>query len=574
MSSEPEVTGSGAEILVEALIEAGAEVIFGVPGDTGVALYDALHRSGRRLTHVLAGDERGAAFMADAYARRSNRVGLVEVSSGGGACFAVGGLGESYAAGVPVLLISSDIHRRSRGSGALTETDQVALYQGVTKAQLVVPEAAELAGLIATGLRLAASGRPGPVALIVPEDVLDERAAVTIPPIGLAVPAERPAAPAAAVVTAAARLLEATRPVILAGSGVHVSGAHAELARLAEVLGAPVATTIHGKGSFSERHPLSLGVAGANGARPEANRRLAAADVALIIGSRANATDTDSFRSPPRGSALIIQVDIDPGRAGRNFPGSIGLVGDARTVLAQLLSRLPAAAGAPRSELDPGLWAAPASDSAPPVASDLGDRLDPAAVVGLLRRLAGDGLTVVGDPGTPTPYLAADWQVEAPGRRVLLPRGHGPMGYAHPAAIGAAMAVPGEPVIAVTTDGSLLMAAGALETAARLRVPVTYVQLTNRSLGWIKALQHFYYGGRYQSTDLSAFDTVGVARGFGVEATRVGSLEEFEAAVRVAVGSGRPWVIDVPVPEEYRLIPPVAPWEEHARGAGTGRPVY
>ena len=194
-------------------------------------------------------------------------------------------------------------------------------------------------------------------------------------------------------------------------------------------------------------------------------------------------------------------------------------------------------------------------------------------MVGAVREVAGDGVTVVGDPGTPTPYLAAGWRVHEPGRRVLLPRGHGPMGYAHPAAIGAALAAD-VPVVAFVTDGSLLMAAGALETAARLALPVTYVQLSNGSLGWIKALQHLYLGGRAFATDISPVDAVAVGRGFGLEARAARGLDEVAEAVGRGLRSGRPNLVDVRVPDEHVLLPPVAPWERLADGGDASRPVY
>src|SRR6266700_4393878 len=206
--------GSGAEILAEALIAAGAEVVFGVPGDTGVALYDALRDRAGRLRHVLANDERGAAFAADAYARRGRRLGVVEVSSGGGATFAVGGLGESFAASVPLLLVSSDIQRGSRGTGALTETDQLALFRAVTKWQAVASDAAELPDLVAEAVAEATGGRPAPVALIVPEDVLDERRAANVAPVDSSVPAARPAPPETEQRRAAAAIDAAARPAI------------------------------------------------------------------------------------------------------------------------------------------------------------------------------------------------------------------------------------------------------------------------------------------------------------------------------------------------------------------------
>jgi acetolactate synthase-1/2/3 large subunit len=266
-------------------------------------------------------------------------------------------------------------------------------------------------------------------------------------------------------------------------------------------------------------------------------------------------------------------VDVDPARAGRNYPGSVALPGDARAALERLAALTAADAGR-RARAEAWIagrraaWEAGFGGRRAP-----GGALDPADVVRSVRELAGDGVTVVGDPGTPTPYLAAGWRVDEPGRRLLLPRGHGPMGYAHPAAIGAAMAA-GGPVVAFVTDGSLLMAAGALETAARLGLPVTYVQLSNGSLGWIKALQHLYLGGRAFATDISRVDAAAVGRGFGLEATAAGGLDEAVEAVGRGLASGRPSLVDVRVPDEHELLPPVAPWERAAEGGGSERPVY
>jgi acetolactate synthase-1/2/3 large subunit len=571
------VEGTGAEILVESLRLAGIEVLFGLPGDTGVAFYDALYRRADALRHVLARDERSAAIMADAYARCTNRVGVVEASSGGGTTYVVGGLGEPYAASVPVLLITSDIHRKSRGTGALTEIDQQRLFAAVTKWQATADTAGEIPHLVASALRAATSGRPAPVSLVFPEDVLDERARVTFPTMQTTLPYGRAAADPGAIEQAARALNRAKRPALVVGSGVHLSTAYAELQQLAETAGLPVASTIHGKGCFPDTNPWSLGVVGANGARPYANAYLAEADVVLFVGTRANSTDTNGFTSPPRGKAdvTVIQVDIEAERAGRNYPGSLALVGDVKTVLAQLAATAAPADDEPQARLLTWLaeqrtaWLAMQHRTAamPP------GTVAPDALVRAIPALTGPGITVIADPGTATPHVAAYWETTHAGRSVLIPRGHGAMGYAIPGAIGASMARPGSPVIAFTGDGSFAMACGELETARRLQLPIIYVHLRNDSFGWIKMLQRLYEGRRYFGVDMGPVDAVTVARGFGLEATTVTSLEEFEAACKMALAGGRPTFIDVPVPDLWEHLPPVAPWEAALAGVG-GRPVY
>lgn len=573
--------GTGAAILVECLVRRGIRTIFGLPGDTGVHLYDALYHRSDRIRHVLARDERHAAVMADVYARCTNSVGVVEASSGAGVTYVVGGLGEPYAASIPLLVISTDIRRTSRGTGAVTEVDQVALFAAVTKWAVAADRAADLPDLVDRALAVATSGRPGPVALILPDDVLAEHAESRIAAGRPSLPRERPLPADGRVREAAAQLQAARWPAIVAGSGIHLSAAWDELARLAHQAGIPVATTIHGKGAIPETSSWSLGVVGANGARSYANDYLAAADVVLFVGTRANATDTNGYTTPPRDGAAIIQVDIEPERAGRNYPGSLALVGDAKATLARLVELLE---GAPeRSERirrwiaeRRQAWLSATTEAGGPgngAGSDAPPRLAPRAVLQTIRAIVGSDATVIGDPGTPTPNLACFWETTSAGRSVIIPRGHGPMGYAIPGAIGAALARPARPVVAFTTDGSLAMAGGELETAARYGLPIVFVQFTNRSFGWIKMLQHLYLGKRYFGVDHGPIDAVAVARACGMKGLRAERLEELATAVRESVETGRPLYVEVEVPDEIALTPPVAPWQAALAGKAE-RPVY
>ncbi len=567
--------GTGADILVEALIRTGVRVLFGFPGDTGVALYDALGRRREHITHVLARDERAAASMADGYARASRHIGVVEASSGGGATFLVGGLGEPYAASVPLLVITSDIHRSSRGTSAITEIDQQKLFSAVTKAQWVVERADDMAACVTAAVALAWAGRPGPVSLIIPEDVFDEPGSADFEAVAATTGADAHAARepdwAGAAAAAAEALGHARRPALLLGSGVHWSQSYAVVRELAERVGAGVATTIHGKGTFDESHPLSLGVAGANGARDYANRFLAEADAVLMVGTRANSTDTDGFQSPPRGGPQVFHLDIDATRAGRSYPGAIPLVGDAAAILPHVLKELPHDS-APRAATQREILAERArfeqQRALPPLAG-----LSPRDVVEALQAAYGHQAVVVGDAGTPTPYLAAYWRTEGTRREVILPRGHGAMGFALPAAVGLALAEPERPIIAVTTDGSLGMACGELDTIARLNTPVLILHLSNGSLGWIKALQHFYLERRYFGVDLKPVDAVKIAEGFGIPAVRTPTLAALQEVIAEAKAGLVPRFVDIPVPEEFDYLPPVAPWAATLVGA-SGRPVY
>lgn len=564
----------GADAIVEALIAHGVTTMFGVPGDTGVVLYDALHGRTDDIEHVLARDERHAASMADAYARVTNQIGVVEVSSGGGTTFVVGGLGESFASGIPVLLITSDIHASSRGTGALTEIDQVALFTAVTKWRTVVETADDVPAAIATALREATTGRPAPVAVIVPENVLEELTTAPIQVSGASVPATRPAAAQDEVTRAAALLASAGSPAIVAGGGVHLSDAYAQLAALAERVAAPVATTIHGQGTIATSSPWHVGIVGNNSGQPGANNLVADADVVLLVGTRGNATDTNSWTAPARTGTTVIQIDIEAERAGRNFPDSIGLVGDCAVVLDQLIAALEPATDDVRAARAAEAAAARENGTPRPDAEEYAPGvLFPRAVIEAVHDALGEAVTIVGDPGTPTPNVAAFWTQDQAARRTVVPRGHGPMGYAIPAAVGAAKAQPGQPVVSVTADGSFAMACGELETVARHKLPILFIQLTNNSMGWIKMLQHLYTGGRYFGVDPGPVDSPMVARANGIEGIEVESMEHLRTVLESFRDNPRPVYVDVEVPHMIDFAPPVPAWDKGLAGE-TERPVY
>lgn len=578
-------TGRAADLIVECLVRSGVSVMFGLPGDTGVDLYDALYQRTSDIKHVLTRDERHAAAMADAYARTTNSVGVVEVSSGGGTTYVVGGMGEAFAASVPVLLITSDIHRGSRNTGALTEIDQVGLFSAVTKWRRMVEDGSDLPDLIREALYQATTGRPGPVALIVPEDVLAAYVDVDLgsfqrpdcqPLIRL--PRERGLADQQLVQQAAAALSNARRPAILAGSGVHISHAYEALNELAEAAGIPVATSIHGKGVIADSNPWCLGVVGGNGGREYANDYLSSCDAILLVGTRGNATDSYGWGEHVRKNATTIAIDISEEHLGRNFPDSIRLLGDAQTVLNQLTNTIDLPLDTNRkvvlaNELAQSkkAW----QRSGPTMAERASEplRLLAEHVVHIAHEVLGSDALVLADPGTPTPNVVDFWDLENSERSVLIPRGHGPMGWAIPASIGASFAMPGRQIVCFTADGSFAMSCGELETAHRFQLPIVFIQLTNFSLGWIKMLQHLYEGGRYFGVDPGPIDSVKVAEACGLSAIRVKSLDELTVALERAKDSKAPLYVDVEVKHMIESAPAVAPWQAALSGHSE-RPVY
>jgi acetolactate synthase-1/2/3 large subunit len=575
---------NGAELLVEALVRHGIDTIFGFPGDTSVAFYDVLRWRTDDIRHVLARDERHAGYMADAYARTLRRLAVCEASSGAGAVYLASGLGESFASSIPVLAITTDNDLRSRNTAAISEIDQEQLFAAVTKWRRVVKRTADIPGLVAEAIEAATTGRPAPVALILPEDVVEgvagsatEAAGAVRETITGTIPGRRDAAPVEAVTAAAAQLEAAAKPVVVAGGGVHLSGAWSQLARFATHAAVPVATTIHGKGALDEAHQLALGVIGSNGARDYASARLAESDFVLFVGTRANATDTQGFTVPPRGGPRIVHVETEAARAGRNYPGSLPLVGDAATVLDQLRSQVAAAPDEVRARRSAEL-AADRADWARKAEKDLPSagpgRIQPRDVVRVLASVFGRDTWVAADAGTPTPYLACYWEAPGDGWRVVIPRGHGPMGFAMPASIGIAVARPGRRVLCLTTENSVAMAVGEWETAARLGLPITYVVLDNTSMGWIKMIQHLYLAGRYFGVDPGPVDPVQLAGGMGVTGSRAHDLETLKVLAKTAAERDGPSVIHVAVPEHMDSPPPVAPWQAVLSGSRTARPIH
>jgi acetolactate synthase I/II/III large subunit len=558
----------GARALVEVMRQSGVEHIFGLPGDTGMAFYDALGEVSKDITHVMTRDERSASFMADAYARVSGKLGVCEGPSGGGATYIVPGVAEAQGSALPLLCLTSDTPVGQHGRGVLTELDQEGLFRPVTKWNTRINSAETMAEATRRAIRMATGGRPGATHLSLPTDSLEGETpdwSVYGVPEFAAAPAARVRPDQALLERAAAEIAAAERPVIVAGGGVVISQAWDALTAFAEALNVPVATSINGKGSIAETSPVSIGVIGGNGARAYANACLAEADLVVYIGSRTDSTTTchwtlPSIESPP----AIIQIDIEAFEVGNNYPLSVGLLGDARLALEGLLDAVPrpaavAARNQPRiDELQAqrvAYWrdvAAQAAVHSSPI--------KPAQVIRELRSLLDDDAIIVADPGTPTPFLNAQYEVRRGGRTLVIPRAHGGLGYAIPAVVGAWYGGRGRRVVGMTGDGSFGMSAGELETISRLGLPITIIQCSNGSFGWIKELQHLYHDDRYFSVDFNTMDYAAIARGFGMDAAHVSDPADVAGALRRALAADGPYFLDLATESPITETPPVAAW--------------
>ncbi len=556
-------TVSGAEALVEMLAANGVRHVFGLCGDTSLPFYDALHRLNHGMTHILARDERSAGYMAEAYAKVSGRVGVCEGPSGGGATYLLPAIVEANESSVPVLGITSDVPVTSRGRYPLTELDQQRLYGSLTKWNGTADLPGQVPGLVRAAFRAMTTGRAGATHICMPYDVQKQKldaSTLWVQPGHDSYPASR-SVPAGEEIAAAAQLLRnADNPVLICGGGVMLSGGTAELAALAELLDAPVCTTVTGKGTIAESHPLAGGVVGANGGTPESRSIVEVADLVMFIGCRAGSTTTENWRVPS-GNTTIIHLDIDPSVIGANYKVAAALVGDAKASMMELVNalaghrkrgnsarkRVADAQAAKRDRL-----AALADDEAKP--------LVPERIMQALNRVATPETIVVADPGTPCPYISCYFEIQKAGRSFLTNRAHGALGYSLSAAIGAWYAKPDAKVVAIMGDGSFGFTVGELETVARLGIPLVIMVVSNATFGWIKASQKSGYDERYFSVDFTQTDHARIAAGYGIESCTVTEPSDLEPRLREAFASERAVLIDIVTQPLQDAAAPVSQW--------------
>jgi acetolactate synthase-1/2/3 large subunit len=338
-----------------------------------------------------------------------------------------------------------------------------------------------------------------------------------------------------------------------------IASAEPELLELAERLSAPVATTISGKGSINEEHPLAVGVIGSNGGTPETRAIVDQADLIIFIGCRAGSVTTERWRHPAPGKVKVIHLDVDPAVMGVNYPAEVTLVSDAKPTLAALNEALAtvqrpleASAVERAQEQKFAKFHALAESNDKPI--------KPERVVAALSQALDPDAIVAADAGTPCPYLSAYYQVRGTGRRFFSNRAHGALGYSLPAAIGAHFALPHVKCVSVMGDGSFGFACGELETATRYRLPTTFIVISNATYGWIKAGQKSGYGQRYFAVDFETTDHAAVATAFGVKSWRVTEPEDLGNALKQALAHGGPSLVDIVCQPLHEAKAPVSEW--------------
>ncbi|MDH3665789.1 MAG: thiamine pyrophosphate-binding protein [Paracoccaceae bacterium] len=551
---------TGAEAMVRMLAAHGVRHIFGLCGDTSLPFYDALARLDHGMTHILTRDERHAAYMADAYARVTGRVGICEGPSGGGATYILPGIVEANESSVPVLAITTDVATTSAGRFPLTELDQEGLFRPLTKWNGVLSDAAALPRMVRRAFREMTTGRPGATHLALPFDV--QKAPVAEDEIWADAqfgkyPALRAAPSEADVERALGVIGDAKRPLIVCGGGVVLAGATAALQSLAERWGIAVATTVSGQGSLAETHPLCLGVVGSNGGRPETRAVVDGADCVIFVGCRAGSVTTERWRAPGP-EAKIVHIDSDPAVIGASYRTDAAICADARLTLEALLAAEPAAFQGAEDRVAEA-WAAKRAHFQP-LAESLETPIRPERVIGTLNRVLPDDAIVCADPGTPCPYFSAYYTIRRPGRHFISNRAHGALGYALAASVGAQIGRPDAKVVAAMGDGSFGMCVGEFETITRLGLPITSVVFSNSVYGWIKAGQKSGFDSRYFSVDFSRTDHAAVAPAYGVKSWRVEDPGELEGVMRQAIAHDGPTLVDVIAQPLQDAAAPVSEW--------------
>lgn len=553
---------TGGRALAEMIQRHGPGPVFGMGGFQLLPFYEGARQLGIR--HVLVNDERAGAFAADAYARATGRPGLCDGTLGPGATNLVTGLVESFNAGVPVVALVGDAHRAHAGKNMTQETAQADLLKPACKEYLRVEEITRIPELVRRAFSVATSGRPGPVVIAVPEDVAHashdfDLAGFWVDASVSRIPAKRARPDAESVARAVGLLTVAQRPVILAGGGVHRSGAWDELAALARRLNAPVAHTLSGKGAIACTDPHSIGLFGRYSRY--ANEVIDAADVLLVVGCKLGEIATKRYALPRLGIPLL-HLDVCAEEIGRHHPVQVALWGDARAGLAELHSQSGTATPPAREEF----WADIAARRAAWQAEAAPKYHSPDAPVhmtrlmGELNAMLPADATVVADGGFASHWAGLFYDTKVAGPGFISDRGFASIGYGLPGALGAALGRPGTAVVGITGDGGFNMAVGELETARRSNVSFVVIVVNNAASGYVKALQYAMYGpGHYESSDLSELDYARVAEAYGCLGIRVDEPGQLAEAIKRGLAEeGRPTVIDVAVTRDpAQMLPAV-----------------
>ncbi|KGK88136.1 acetolactate synthase catalytic subunit [Desulfosporosinus sp. HMP52] len=552
--SEEEKTGLiGAHILLNALQQEGVDVIFGYPGGVLLPLYDALLDSPVR--HVLARHEQGVVFAADGYSRVTGKVGVCLGTSGPGATNLVTGIANAFLDSIPMVVLTGQVPTSSIGSDSFQEVDIIGITMPITKHSYLVKDARDLPRIVREAFYIARTGRPGPVLIDLPKDVL---AAENVIPFsnemklkGYKVFGQANNGKIEEVVKV---LSESRKPVLYAGGGVVTAGAEDVLRQFIDKTSIPLVTTLMGTGSLPFEHPNSLGMVGMHGT-VTANYAVDDCDLLIAVGVRFDDRVTSGIGHRFATKAKVIHIDIDPVEIRKVVKTDIQIVGDARQVITEMLEVLPAFPVPQVTEW----WNQLHDWKANHTLEYDKDRLTPQMVIQCLGEVAGGETIVTTDVGQHQMWAAQYYPAVNP-RNYATSCGLGVMGYGLPSAIGAQIARPNEKVVVITGDGSFQMSIQELGTIAQNQLPIKIVLLNNGVLGMVRQMQKMFYAERYSQISLQGSpDFVKVAEAYGIHGIHVNSLEQVRGAFEEAFSHPGPVLVEIAISENENVLPMVPP---------------
>ena len=540
---------TGSEIVVECLKEQGVDTVFGYPGGTILNIYDALYKHSDEITHILTSHEQGAAHAADGYARSTGKVGVCMATSGPGATNLVTGIATAYMDSIPIVAITANVAKSGLGKDSFQEIDIVGATMPFTKHNFIVKEIEDLADTIRRAFTIAKSGRPGPVLVDITKDVTANKTEYTkqtpksIEPYTDTIKEED-------VDQVVELIKESNKPFIIAGGGLVASGAQDEFRKFADLIDTPVCDTLMGKGAIEGTNARYTGMIGMHGTKAS-NFGVTRCDLLIVIGARfSDRVVGNSSNFAP--DAKIIHIDIDPTEINKNVKADASIIGDANEILKRLNAKL--------DKQNHKEWMDEVVElkNKYPLALDKTTLNGPSIIDALYDITNGDAI-VTTDVGQHQMWAAQFYKYKET-RQLLTSGGLGTMGYGVGACIGAKMANKDRICVNIAGDGCFRMNMNELATASRYNVPIIQVVINNKVLGMVRQWQTLFYGKRYSNTILDdKVDFCKVAEGLGCKAIRVSTKEEVAPAIKEALDTNGPVLIEVMIGKDDKVFPMVAP---------------
>ncbi len=548
---------TGAEIVVQSLIEEGVEHLFGYPGGAVLPIYDAIHQQDE-LQHILVRHEQAATHAADGYARSTGKPGVVLVTSGPGATNAVTGIATAYMDSIPMVVLTGQVPLALIGNDAFQEVDSVGITRPVVKHNFLVEDIKDLATVIKKAFHVATTGRPGPVVVDIPKDITINRAEFAYPR-EIKIRSYHPTVVghSGQVKKAYELILEAKKPMIYSGGGVILSNASEELIKFTQLLGAPITNTLMGLGAYPANEKQFVGMLGMHGTY-EANMSMHNCDVLIAIGARFDDRVTGNLEKfcP---DARIVHVDIDPASISKNVKVDVPIVGDVKEVVSRLIDLIEASDQRLESAALSSWWDQIEEWRAQDCLKFKRDTgtIKPQFVVEQLHQVTEGNAFVTSDVGQHQMFAAQYYGFNKP-RRWINSGGLGTMGFGLPAAMGVQLAHPGEQVACITGEGSIQMCIQELATCTQYKLPVKIINLNNGFLGMVRQWQEFFYDRRYASSYMDSLpDFVALAEAYGHVGIRVTKPEDVRQAIEDAYGKykDRTVFIDFMIDKEENVYP-------------------